>query len=54
MESGIKGVKGHPGVFEMSWPGDGRATFHYGAPVRPGEAHIVWRRVAGHDIFQNP
>jgi hypothetical protein len=50
----VKGVRGHPGVFEMSWSGDGRATFHYGAPVQSGEAHIVWRRVGGHEIFQNP
>jgi hypothetical protein len=50
----VKGVKGHPGVFEMSWSGDGRATFHYGAPVRPGEAHIVWCRIGGCEIFQNP
>jgi hypothetical protein len=43
------------GIFyEMSWPGDGRATFHYGPEQRPGEPHIVWRRIGGHDILKNP
>lgn len=26
----VKGVQGYPGVFEMTWAGDGRATFRYG------------------------
>lgn len=26
----IKGVQGHKGVFEMTWAGDGGATFMYG------------------------
>jgi hypothetical protein len=50
----IKGVQGHPGVFEMTWAGDGRATFEYGPERVPGEPHIVWRRIGGHEIFQNP
>ena len=50
----IKGVQGHPGIFEITWTLDGRATFHYGAPVQPGEAHIVWRRIGSHDILNNP
>lgn len=50
----IKGVQGYPGIFEMTWVPDGRATFHYGTPVRPGETHIVWRRIGGHDILNNP
>jgi hypothetical protein len=50
----VKGVQGHPGVFEMTWSGDGRATFHYGTEQRSGEAHIVWRRIGGHDILKNP
>jgi len=37
-----------------SWSGDGRATFHYGPEQRPGEPHIVWRRIGGHDILKNP
>jgi len=50
----VKGVKGAPGVFEMTWAPDGRATFRYGEPVREGEPHIVWRRIGTHDIFRQP
>jgi len=51
----IKGVQGHGGIFEMTWEmADGRATFRYGSEQRPGEPHIIWRRVGGHDIFRNP
>ena len=50
----VKGVQGHQGVYEMSWAGDGRATFHYGQEQRPGELHVVWRRIGGHDILDNP
>jgi hypothetical protein len=50
----VRGVEGHPGLFEMSWASDGRATFEYGPEQRPGEAHIIWRRIGGHDIFQDP
>jgi len=47
----VKAVRGAPGVFEMTWAPDGRATWHYGRQVRPGEAHIVWRRVGTHAVF---
>lgn len=50
----VKGVKGAPGVFEMTWAPDGRATFQYGEQLREGEPHIVWRRVGTHDIFGRP
>jgi hypothetical protein len=50
----VKGVQAAPGVFEMTWAPDGRATFQYGHEVRPGETHIVWRRVGTHDIFDPP
>jgi hypothetical protein len=50
----VKGVKGHPGVLEMSWARDGRATFHYGSEKQPGDAHIVWRRIGKHRILQDP
>ena len=50
----IKGVQGHPGIFEMTWADDGRATFEYGPKQVPGETHIIWRRIGGHDIFKNP
>ena len=50
----VKGIKGATGVFEMSWADDGRATFEYGDPVRGGEAHVVWRRIGTHAIFDEP
>ena len=50
----VRGVQGAEGVFEMTWAPDGRATFEYDAEVHPGEQHIIWRRIGGHDIFQNP
>ena len=50
----VKGVKGAAGIFEMTWGDDGRATFEYGDPVAEGEAHVVWRRIGTHAIFQKP
>jgi hypothetical protein len=50
----VKGVTGHPGVFEMTWAPDGRATFRYGEPVLPGHVHILWRRCGSHEIFERP
>ena len=50
----VKGVKGAPGIFEMTWAADGRATFEYGSEIRPSETHIIWRRVGTHDVFRTP
>jgi hypothetical protein len=50
----VKRVQGHPGVWEMTWAYDGRATFQYGDEVHAGQAHIVWRRVGTHSIFRRP
>jgi hypothetical protein len=50
----IKRVQGTKGIWEMSWSGDGRATFRYGAERRAGETHIVWLRVGGHEILSRP
>jgi hypothetical protein len=50
----IKRVQGHPGVWEMTWADDGRATFRYGDAVHPGDVHVIWRRVGSHDIFDSP
>jgi hypothetical protein len=50
----VEGVEGARGVFEMTWSGDGRATFQYGDPVLPGEPHLVWRRVGTHAVLANP
>jgi hypothetical protein len=50
----VKRVQGYPGVWEMSWAADGRATFQYGDEVHAGQAHIIWRRVGTHAIFRRP
>ncbi len=51
----VKPLQDNPGIFEMTWEGeDGRATFDYGPEVRPGERHVRWRRIGGHEIFQRP
>ncbi|MEU0022604.1 hypothetical protein ABZ173_33690 [Streptomyces rochei] len=50
----VKGVQCAQGVFELTWDGDGRATWSYGPPIVPGERHIVWRRVGTHDILAGP
>ena len=50
----VKGVRGHSGVFEMSWAEDGRATFACGDERIQGQPHIVWRRVGTHAIFRRP
>jgi len=50
----VKRVQGTRDVWEMSYSGDGRATFRYGAEVKPGETHIEWLRVGGHEILARP
>jgi hypothetical protein len=50
----VRGVQGAPGIYEMTWAPDGRATFHYGEPIQEGEAHVVWRRVGSHAILASP
>ena len=50
----VKGVTEHPGVFETTWDGDGRATFSYGTERIPGQTHIIWRRIETHAIFTPP
>ncbi|MGH3945415.1 MAG: hypothetical protein ACRDSI_10275 [Pseudonocardiaceae bacterium] len=47
----VKRVQGVPKVFEMTWAPDGRATWQFGAPIREGVRHVIWRRVGTHDIF---
>ena len=49
----VRGVEGAPGVFEMTWAPDGRATFQHGQS-RGGGPHVIWRRVGTHDIFREP
>jgi hypothetical protein len=48
----VKGVQGSPGLSEVTWAEDGRATFSYGDSIRQGEPHVIWRRAGGHEIFR--
>lgn len=50
----VKNVKTHRSIMEMTWAPDGRATFCFGPEVHPGDPHIIWRRVGGHEILKNP
>jgi mRNA-degrading endonuclease RelE of RelBE toxin-antitoxin system len=50
----IKRVQGTKDVWEMSYSGDGRATFRYGIEVKPDETHVEWLRVGGHEILSRP
>jgi hypothetical protein len=50
----IKRVQGTKDVWEMSYSGDGRATFRYGSQVKPSETHVEWLRVGGHEILSRP
>lgn len=50
----VKKMEGTEGVWELTWAGDGRATFEYGAQIKEGHAHVRWRRVGTHDIFRRP
>ncbi|MGI8426621.1 MAG: hypothetical protein ACR2FO_05550 [Actinomycetota bacterium] len=50
----VKGVKGAPGVFELTWADDGRATFQYGPQISSGESHVIWRRIGTHEILRRP
>jgi hypothetical protein len=50
----VKGVQGAPGVYEMTWAGNGRATWQYGPAQVAGEPHVIWSRIGGHEIFGQP
>ena len=47
----VKGVQRTPGVFELTWAPNGRATFEFGEPLKKGDAHIVWRRIGTHEVL---
>jgi hypothetical protein len=50
----IKRVQGTRDIWEMSFSGDGRATFRYGAEAKRGETHVEWLRIGGHEILSRP
>jgi hypothetical protein len=50
----VKKMKGHENIWEMTWAADGRATFSYAEPVKPGQPHVIWRRIGTHEIFKEP
>jgi hypothetical protein len=41
----VREIVGHPGVFEMTWGDDGRATFSYGAEREHQQPHVIWRQI---------
>jgi hypothetical protein len=47
----VKGIRGMPGCFEMTWANDGRAIFTYGPEVRSSDRHVVWLAVGTHAIL---
>ncbi len=50
----VKGIQGAPGIFEMTWADNGRATFEYGDEVVEGQPHVVWRRIGTHAVLTSP
>lgn len=50
----VKPMQNYPGIWEMSWDEDGRATFRYGNPITAGKRHVEWRRIGMHGIFRSP
>ena len=50
----VKGVRGAPGVYELTWARDGRATFSYGRSVVGDEPHVIWRWIGTHEILREP
>ncbi|MGW3269669.1 hypothetical protein [Streptomyces sp. NPDC001056] len=50
----IKGVRCAPGVYELTWAPDGRATWSYGRERIAGARHIVWHRIGTHSILDRP
>ena len=50
----VKSVQTHPGVFELTWAPNGRATLMFGTSPRGEDPHVTWRRVGTHDVLRNP
>jgi hypothetical protein len=41
----VRSVAGHPGLFEMTWNYNGRATFSYGPDREAGQPHVIWQDI---------
>jgi hypothetical protein len=50
----VRGIQGAPGIFEMTWAPNGRATFEYGKSPQAGQVHVRWRRVGTHAVLESP
>ncbi|MBT2423455.1 hypothetical protein J7F01_41170 [Streptomyces sp. ISL-22] len=50
----IKGVRVAPGVYELTWAPDGRATWAYSPEQIAGTLYIVWHRIGTHRILNRP
>ncbi|MFJ6791982.1 hypothetical protein [Streptomyces angustmyceticus] len=50
----VKGLRVAPGVYELTWAQNGRATWQYGQEKTRGSRHIVWRRIGTHAILTGP
>jgi hypothetical protein len=48
----VKNYQWIDGVFEMTWAPNGRALFAFGDEIRPGEIHVIWLQIGGHEIFK--
>ena len=51
---GIHQLAGHPGIYAFRFSQRGRASFQYETDARGPDAHVYWRRVGGHEIYNNP
>jgi hypothetical protein len=48
---GIRRFLSIEGMYEFHFAPDGRTLFRYGPEQKPGEVHIIWERIGGHDIY---
>lgn len=39
-------------VWSMTWAPDGRGLFVYGAELRPGDPHVIWTAIGGHNVYR--
>ena len=51
----IKDIQRRSGIRELTWEAkDGRCTWRFGEQRELGKVHVVWRRIGGHEIFDDP